>query len=72
MTVVFTGSIPGTSRTVAQKIVKELGAKSTPNTVSKSTTLVVEGEKGGKKARQAKELGVRVIDYTEFMKMIET
>jgi len=72
MTVVFTGSIPGMSRTVAQKTVKELGAKSTPNTVSKSTTLVVEGEKGGKKARQAKELGVRVIDYTEFMKMIET
>jgi len=72
MTVVFTGSIPGMSRTVAQKIVKELGAKSTPNTVSKSTTLVVEGEKGGKKARQAKELGVRVIDYKEFIKMIET
>jgi len=72
MTVVFTGSIPGMSRTVAQKTVKELGAKSTPNTVSKSTTLVVEGEKGGKKARQAKELGVRVIDYKEFIKMIET
>ena len=70
MTVVFTGSIPGMSRTMAQNAVKELGAKATPNTVSKSTTLVVEGEKGGKKATQARELGVRVVDYTEFMKMI--
>lgn len=71
MTVVFTGTLPDMSRTVAQNTVKELGAKATPNTVSKSTTLVVEGEKGGKKARKARELGIRVIDYAEFMALVK-
>lgn len=70
MTVVFTGTLPGVSRTVAQNTVKELGAKATPNTVSKSTSLVIEGDKGGKKAKQAKDLGIRVIGYDEFMAMI--
>ena len=69
-TIVFTGTLPGMSRTVAQTTVKALGAKATPNTVSKATDMVVEGEKGGKKARQARGLGVHVIDYTEFMKLI--
>ena len=70
MTVVFTGALKGMPRTLAQKRAKELGAKATPNVVSKATTLVVEGEKGGKKARQARELGIRVMDSAEFMKLI--
>lgn len=70
MSVVFTGTLPDMSRAVAQNRVKELGAKSTPNTVSKATSLVVEGDNGGKKARQARELGVRVIDSSTFMKLI--
>ena len=71
MTIVFTGTIPGMSRTKAQNAVKKLGARATPNTVSKETTLVVEGEDGGKKSMKARELGVRVIDYAEFMKLID-
>ena len=71
MTIVFTGALPDMSRAKAQSIVKALGAKATPNTVSKSTTLVVEGDKGGKKAKQARELGIRVIDSDEFMEMIK-
>jgi len=71
MTVVFTGTLPNMSRSMAQNTVKGLGAKATPNTVSKSTDLVVEGEKGGKKVRKARELGVRVIDDAEFMKLID-
>ncbi|KAL7467642.1 hypothetical protein ACHAXS_007882 [Conticribra weissflogii] len=70
MTIVFTGTLPGMSRMSAQKAVMKLGAKSTPNSISKSTSLVVEGEKGGKKARQARELGVEVIDADEFMNML--
>jgi len=70
MTVVFTGALKGISRATAQKTAKKLGAKATPTAVSKATTLVVVGEKGGKKARQAIELGIRVIDSAEFMKMI--
>ena len=71
MTVVFTGTIPGVSRTLAQKAAMELGARSTPSTVSKSTSLVVEGEDGGKKATKARELGVRVMEYVEFMKLAD-
>jgi len=70
MTVVFTGTLPGVSRTMAQTTVKELGAKATPNTVSKATNIVVEGDKGGKKAKQARKLGIRVINHAEFMKLI--
>ncbi|KAL7536187.1 hypothetical protein ACHAXR_006975 [Thalassiosira sp. AJA248-18] len=50
MRVVFTGTLPGMSRTIAQNTAKALGAKSTPNTVSKATSLVVEGQNGGEKA----------------------
>jgi DNA ligase (NAD+) len=69
MVVVFTGTLP-MSRSAAQNAVKTRGAKSTPNTISKSTTLVVVGDKGGKKEKQAKELGVRVMDADEFMQII--
>ena len=71
MNVVFTGTIPGMTRTLAQKIAKELGARATPNTVSKATSIVVVGEDGGKKAMKARELGVRVMDYAEFIKLTE-
>jgi len=71
-TVVFTGSLPnGMSRKEAQELAKQLGAKSTPGSVSKSTNLVVVGEKGGKKLDQALELGVRVIDSSEFIDIVE-
>ena len=74
MTVVFTGSLPGMSRTMAQNAVKALGAKSTPHTVSKSTSLVVDGDQEGlsKKSQKARELGIRVINYTEFIRLIES
>jgi len=71
MTVVFTGTLPGMSRTSAQNSVKDLGGQIVP-AVSKSTTLVVEGEVGmSKKAKKAREHGIRVIDYTEFMRLIK-
>lgn len=69
LSIVFTGALP-ISRTAAQNAVKARGAKSTPNTISKSTTLVVVGEKGGKKAKQASEMGIQVMDAVEFMKLI--
>lgn len=74
MTVVFTGSLPGMSRTMAQHAVKALGAKSTPNTISKSTSLVVHGDQEGlsKKLQKAHELGICVINYTKFIRLIES
>ena len=62
------------SRTMAQHAVKALGAKSTPNTVSKSTSLVVDGDQEGlsKKSQKACELGIHAINYTEFIRLIES
>ena len=69
--VVFTGSLPGMSRPEARELAKVvLGAKSTPNTVSKSTTIVVAGEKGGKKLATAQELGVEIIDANDFVELV--
>ena len=70
LTIVFTGAVPGMSRAAAQALVMSNGAKATPNTVSKATGLVIEGEKGGKKAKQARDLGLRVITADEFLEMI--
>ena len=70
MTVVFTGSIPDMSRTEAQRYAKELGAKSTSSSVSKSTNLVVAGAKSGKKRAEASKLGVKCIEAEEFVAMV--
>ena len=67
MIVVFTGTLPGMSRSVAQEKAKDFGAKSTPNTISKSTSLVVEG---GKKARKARELDIPVMEAADFIKLV--
>ncbi|GAX17277.1 DNA ligase (NAD+) [Fistulifera solaris] len=67
--VVFTGSMPDMSRTKAQEMAKSLGAKSTPGSVSKSTNLVVAGDKGGKKFEQAQNLGVKVMSADDFIRL---
>ena len=73
LSVVITGSITGLSRPEANKWAKEMGAKSTPSSVSQSTGLLVLGEKAGpKKVMQAGSLGIRMIDGNEFLKMVET
>lgn len=71
LSVVFTGSIADLSRSAAQKLAKDMGAKSTPSTVSKTTGMVVSGEGGGKKREQAEKLGVRILDADEFLQMAE-
>ena len=48
-----------------------MGAKSTPGSISKSTSLVVEGEKGGSKVKKARDLGIRVIDSIEFLRILD-
>lgn len=69
--VVFTGSLPGMSRPQAQELAKEvLGAKATPSSVSKATTLLVAGEKGGKKLVQAQELGIDIMEADDFVELI--
>jgi DNA ligase (NAD+) len=68
MTVVFTGSIEEMSRTEGQKLAKLMGAKSTPNTVTKATSLVVVGDNGGtKKLEKAQDLEVKFMPAKEFL-----
>jgi len=72
MRVVFTGSLPSMKRSEAQELAKRLGAKSTPASISKSTSLLVAGEKvGSMKLQKAVDLGVRVIDPIDFLEMVE-
>jgi DNA ligase (NAD+) len=71
MSVVFTGAMAELSRSEAKKLAIKMGAKSTPGTISKTTSLVVAGAKAGKKIDQATKLGVRVIDADEFEAMVK-
>jgi DNA ligase (NAD+) len=70
MTVVFTGALPGMSRSQVQQLAKTMGATSTPSAVSRSTDLVVAGAKeGGKKMRDAALYGVRIMSVEEFLSL---
>jgi len=73
LSVVFTGSLPNEmTRTKAhQYAIEVLGAKSTPSSVSKTTGIVVVGEKGGKKADNAKKFGIKIMTADEFADLVE-
>ena len=68
-TVVLTGTLPTLSRDEATAMIEAAGGK-TSGSVSKKTDFVLAGEEAGSKLTKAKELGVRVIDETEFRKML--
>jgi DNA ligase (NAD+) len=53
LSVVFTGSIENMSREEAQSLAREMGARSTPSILTRSTDLLVEGAKGGSKVQRA-------------------
>jgi NAD-dependent DNA ligase len=69
--VVFTGAIADLTRSEASLMAKQLGAHSTPNTVSKSTDMLVYGDKGGKKLQQATELGIKMMDAESFVDLLD-
>ncbi len=68
-TVVVTGTLERFSRKEIQDLIKELGGKPT-GSVSKKTDFVVAGAEAGSKLDKAHQLGVEVIDETEFLKRI--
>ena len=66
---VFTGSLESMARDDAKELVRNLGAD-VSESVSKKTSYVVVGADPGSKADKAKELGVKILDEKEFLKMI--
>lgn len=69
--IVFTGSLQQMSRTEAKAIAEKLGAK-VVSAVSKKTDLLICGIDAGSKESQAKELGIKIIDEQEWLKLVNT
>jgi DNA ligase (NAD+) len=69
-TFVFTGELATVDRSEAEKMVKARGGKAT-SSVSKKTSFVVAGSNPGSKLAKAQELGVLVLDESEFKAMMK-
>ncbi len=67
-TFVLTGTLPTLKRDDAGDRIKAAGGKLS-GSVSKKTDFVVAGEEAGSKLEKAKELGVKVIDEAELLRM---
>ncbi len=67
--VVLTGSLTSLKRSKAKSAIEDNGG-SVSDSVSKSVTLVIAGEDAGSKLDKAKKLGIRVIDESEFLRML--
>ena len=64
----LTGTLPTLTREEAKAKIEALGGKVT-GSVSKKTDFVLAGEEAGSKLDKAQELGVRILDEAEFLKM---
>ncbi len=69
-TFVLTGSLENYTREQAGEIIEKLGGK-VSSSVSKKTNYVLAGEEAGSKLTKAQELGVSIINETEFMEMVK-
>lgn len=67
--VVFTGELSGFSRSEAQDLVRRSGGF-VSSSVSGKTDFLVSANKSGSKLRKARQLGVKIIDESEFKEMI--
>ena len=67
--VVLTGSLEHFKRSEAQKIIESQGGVC-QSSVTTKTTLVIAGAEAGSKLAKAQKLGIKIIDETEFMQMV--
>ncbi len=70
LTFVITGTLPSMKRDEASELIKANGGK-VSGSVSKKTSYVLAGEEAGSKLTKANELGIKVIDEDELIKMLE-
>ncbi len=68
-TFVLTGTLAGLTRNQAKELIEQNGGKVSAS-VSGKTDYLLAGEQAGSKRKKAEELGIPVIDETEFFKMI--
>lgn len=69
-TVVFTGTLSTMTRPEAKSLAERHGARVT-DSVTRKTDFLIAGEDAGSKARKAAELGVQVLNETEWRALIE-
>jgi len=67
---VVTGKLESMSRGDAEQRLRALGAK-TASSVSAKTTTVLAGPGAGSKRKKAEELGISIVDETEWLAMLE-
>jgi DNA ligase (NAD+) len=67
--IVITGTLGSMSRDEARDAARAAGATVT-DSVSRKTTLLVTGGEPGSKLRKAVELGVRVVDEAQFLRLL--
>jgi DNA ligase (NAD+) len=67
-TFVLTGTLPTLTREEATAKIEAAGGK-VSGSVSKKTDFVLAGEEAGSKLEKAQELGVKILDEAEFLKM---
>jgi DNA ligase (NAD+) len=68
-TIVFTGSLETMSRDEAKAQAERLGARAA-GSVSAKTDLVVAGPGAGSKLKKAEELGIRVVNESDWAKIV--
>ncbi len=68
-TFIFTGGLPGMSRSEAEALVARLGGQAVPS-ISRKVDIVVAGEKAGGKLEKARALNLKVISPEAFADLI--
>lgn len=71
LTFVVTGTLAAFSRSDAEARIKALGGKVTA-AVSRKTGYVVAGESPGSKVTKAQQLGIPILDETDFLNLLES